>query len=649
MNDLIPGCQPWSAESLMLSVRQELAAARVRDEQQAATAGDSSSGLLQLLPPSLPPCNPVAEGMQMSQQAAAAAAEDAGSAWCATPEVADVRALRRSVWQQVLQGSDGSSISDMGSKAAVDANQPAAGVGPEGAAASPLLSGAAAAAAGSSSSKAPRARPPAARSADSPSLEDLISHSSRGLDGPQRLASLDGLSSPVEEFGTWQPSSHSAQQQQQQQQQHSRDQQQPSGSPCMAESCASFSIAGGSGRRAVGGSRPLRLAVSPMQSAAASFMPQRRQPSPHQQAEGRQQQPGWSQRPAAAPAVPSSPLLPLFESLSPKASSPAVPQPADSDGDSSGSSSKGCPSPMAPARSWRHAAAATATAAADAASPASGTSSRRRAASVAFTPPRRLGDSPLPELPLQRSQQVASLAVGRGGESTPVSRLQGTSRREQLSPALHAATPAPSPVLQPGQQQRVEPSRRQGGLGYDSPSSPQLLASCLKSKPLALSPFALAPSSPRAVQQQEQPWTLAAARSPSAAAGSVGLNSPRGSGALGSPLGSAGRRRSTVITTSSPRLSAQSQDAPSPALPHRLASSGPKVPLKPEGSDLMSGLCAFDSPIATSLSSRPAQQASRRSGRSTGGTAAGSAGSGSFDFAELQKRLLAIDKNKGRR
>ena len=631
----------------MLSVRQELAAARVRDEQQAATTGDSSSGLLQLLPPSLPPCNPVAEGMQMSQQAAAAAAaEDAGTAWCATPEVADVRALRRSVWQQVLQGSDGSSSSDVGSEVAVDANQAAAGVGPGVETASPLLSGAAAAEAGSSSSKAPRARPRAARSTDSPSLEDLISHSSRGLDGPQRLASLDGLSSPLEEFGTWQPSSHIAQQQQQQ---HSRDQQQPSGSPCMAESCASFSIAGGSGRRAVGGSRPLRLAVSPMQSAAASFMPQRRQPSTHQQAEGRQQQPGWSRQPAAAPAVPSSPLLPLFESLSPKAGSPAVPQPADSDGDSSGSSSEGGPSPMAPARSWRHAAAATATATADAASPASGTSSRRRAASVAFTPPRRLGDSPLPELPLQRSQQVASLAVGSGGESTPVSRLQGTSRREQLSPAMHAATPAPSPVLQPGQQQRVQPSRRQGGLGYDSSSSPQLLASCLKSKPLALSPFALTPSSPRSVQQQEQQWTLAAARSPSAPAGSVGLNSPRGSGALGSPLGSAGRRRSTVITTSSPRLSAHSLDAPSPALPHRLASIGPKVPPKPEGSDLMSGLCAFDSPIATSLSSRPAQQASRRSGRSTGGTVAGSAGTGGFDFAELQKRLLAIDKNKGRR
>ncbi len=628
----------------MLSVRQELAAARVRDEQQAATSGDSKSGLLRLLPPSQPPCNPVAEGMQMSQQAAAAAAaEDGGSA---TPDAADVRALRRSAWRQLLQCGNGSgSTGDAAVGAPAQASPEGATAAPGGEAGSPLRPGAAAAAAGSSSSKAPRERAPAATG--SPSLEELISHSSWGLDGVQRLASLDG-GSPLEEDEAWQPSACNVQQQHHHQ---SRDQQQPSGSPCTAESCASFSIAGGSSRQAAGGRRPLRLAVSPMQSAAASFMPRH---SPRRQAEARQ----LAQRPAAAQAASSSPLLPLFESLSPKAGSPAAPRPADSDGDSSGSS-RGGGSPIAPARSWRHEAAAAATAAADTPSPASGTSSRRRAASVAFTPPRRLGDSPLPELPAQRPQQLASLAVSKGGHTPPLSRLQSARGPEQLSPALHAATPAPSPVLQPVQQQRVQASWRQGGLSGGSPSSPQLLASCLKSKPLAPSPFALEPSSPLvasplAAQQQEQPWTLAAARSPSAPAGrsaldspcgSGALDSPRGSGALSSPRGSAGRRRSAVVTTSSPRASAHSRDAPSPALPHRLASSGPKSSHAAAGSDLISGLRAFDSPIATSLTSRPVQQGSRGSGRSAGGTAA-AGGSSGLDFAELQKRLLAIDKGR---
>lgn len=573
----------------------------------------------------------------MSQQAAAAAdAEDASSAWSTTPDAADVRVLRRSMWRQLLQTSDGSSSGEgaAAEEAAAAGSPTAAGARPEGEARSPPLADILAPAAGSSSSKAPRVRPPAACATGSPSLEDLISHSSRGLDGPPLLASLGGLGSPQDEELSWQPSSGM------QQQQRSRDRPQASGSPCMAESCASFSIAGGSGRLGAGGSRPMRLAVSPMQSAAASFMPQRPQRTPQRQA-GAVQQPGK----AAATAEPSLPLLPLCESLSPRAGSPVAPRPVDSDDDSSGSS-KGGVSPLAPTRSWRQdVMKAAEAAAAGAASPASGTSSRRRAASVAFTPPRRLRDSPLPELPSRRPHRPASLAVSRGGDNTPVSRLQRVSGPAQPSPALHAATPAPSPALQPmqQQQQRVQPSGRQGGHEESSPSSPQLLASCLKSKPLALSPFALTPSSPLAAQQQEQPWTLAAARSPSAPA------APAGSGDLGSPRGSAGRRRSAVITTSSPRASVHSLDAPSPAVPHRLASSGAAGSRGAGGSDLVSGLRAFDSPIATSLTSRPALQASRGSGRSMGTAGTAGGGGGSLDIAELQKRLLAINKSQGRR
>ena len=616
----------------MLSVRHELVAARVRAEQQAAAAGSDGKGklsLLQLLPPSQPPSNPVLEGIRAAQQAAAAAAaEDASSSWSTTPDAADVRVLRRSTWRQLLQSGSASS-----SRSAAEAAAPGSPSGAEAAAeAAPrplLLQGAAspaAVAAGSSSSSAARVRPSAA---DSPSLEALISQSSKGLNVSPLFVNLaEGLGSPPHERSHQQSRGGSQQQQQRQQ----------LGSPCMAESCASVSVACGSGRHAAGFGGPLRLVMSPMQSAAASFMPLRPQHSQQQREEAAQQRPGSSLSPHAGTAVargaPPSPPLPLFETLSPAAGSPAAAQQADSDGDSSRSSS-----PVAPARSWRQeaaeAAAATA-AAADMASPASGSSSRRRAASVAFTPLRRLGDSPLPEPQPQRPQRLAGvsspLAPTAGGNCTPVSRLHGGST---LS-SLHAATPAPSPILQPVQQ-RAQQSWRQGGLSGGSPGSPQLLASCFKSKPLAPSPFAAAAGSPLAAQQQE-PWTLAAARSPSAPV-------PATSGSLDSPRGSAGRRRSRVITTSSPQPSAHARDAPSPALPHRLASGGVQAA---GGSDLVSGLRALDSPVASSLSSRPVAQASVGASRGKGGTVSAGSGGGAFDLAELQRRLLAIDRSKGR-
>ncbi|PRW20172.1 hypothetical protein C2E21_9164 [Chlorella sorokiniana] len=81
-------------ESLMLSVRQELAAARVRDEQQAAAAADGRGSLLQLLPLSQPPCNPVAEGMRISQQAAAAVAAEGDSSPCLTTRLAPQASAR---------------------------------------------------------------------------------------------------------------------------------------------------------------------------------------------------------------------------------------------------------------------------------------------------------------------------------------------------------------------------------------------------------------------------------------------------------------------------------------------------------------------------------------------------------------------------
>lgn len=579
----------------MLSIQQELVAAAVRAEQQqqqqAAASISRGPAMLQLLPRSLPPRNPVSEGMQAAQQAAAAAnAAGAASSSCSwvPPEPAAVEALRRSMWQRLhgragssSEPADGSGTGEGAAPAAAAASPVAASPLPE---SPPLQGGGAVHAASSSSSKPPRTRPPAT-ALDSPSLEAMISHSSRGLVTLSLLADLPGdvPGSPLQQQQeSWQPSRR----------------QQP-GSPCMAASCASAPVMGenGSSTAAVAASRQRPLALSsPMHSAAASFMPPPQQQQRRFELQPHHHQPSCSYSPPLPTAVPAgalSPPLRLLDGLSPAAGNPALQQFG-----SSGSLDTG--SPAAPTRSWRHAV-ATAGAAAPPA-PGSSGNSRRRAASFTFTltPPRRFG-SPEPERQQQQPSGLGSpsplraASLGCDGGATPVSRLYGG---EAASSLQFASTSASSPVLQTLQQQLLR--QASGDSGGGSPGS-QLLASCFKSKPAALapSPFALA----AALQPleatgspQEQPlspqWTIAAARSADSGGG----------GALGSPAGSGGRRRSRVITTSSPLAPARSLHA-TPRPPSRAAAEAAAVAApSPTLDELLDGPKRFDSPAVSSLS-----------------------------------------------
>ena len=260
----------------------------------------------------------------------------------------------------------------------------------------------------------------------------------------------------------------------------------------------------------------------------------------------------------------------------------------------------------------------------------SGASSRRRAA-FTLTPPRRLEDSPLPMPPLQRQQQQQQqqqpAGLRSGGDATPVSKLYGGS-------PLHASTPAPSPVLQPLQQPQKQWQRG----AATSPGSP-LLASCFKSTPaLAPSPFADLPTSQQQQrqQQEQQPgspnWTLPAGR-PSR----PGAPSADGAGSLDSPRGSAGRRRSAVITTSSPLAPAGSLDGTPLGPAHRPAAGSQRTCEPAAGEDLLAGLKAFslDSPSLSSLT----QPADSRGARTAGGGAPTHA---SLD--ELRARMARVQR-----
>ncbi|PSC70806.1 hypothetical protein C2E20_5830 [Micractinium conductrix] len=232
-------------EAFMLSARHDLAAAQLRVELQAASGAQPS--LLQLLPPSLPPTNPVLEGMAAAQEAAAAGTSEADNSW-AVPDDALVQALRRSMWQQALSGA-GSSNQRPHASAAVAAELEARERAPPAAAAaaadpgSPLRHQPLATEGSCGSSQATRAR--AAVAFDSPSLADLLSNCTKGLAALPLLsgdATVEALASPAaaapqdqnREQQSWAPSYM-------QRQRGQPDQQLPA-SPCMAESCASVSV-----------------------------------------------------------------------------------------------------------------------------------------------------------------------------------------------------------------------------------------------------------------------------------------------------------------------------------------------------------------------------------------------------------------------
>lgn len=557
----------------MLSVQQELSAAKLRMEQQERLG--TRHALMQLLPPSRLPSNPVLEGLKAAQIAAGAAvgmpAGVAGSGGCGwvAPEAAAVGALRQSMWQ--LARGSGSvpcsskpSIPGAGGEVAacraaapaeLDAHAPAS---PPAVQQQPPREGHQAPIHGSSSSKAPWPLQLAAgpQVLASPTLADVVSLGSRGL-------TLTGLLSeePLEElpiasaaFGRCrsqqQPHHRQSEQLQRQPLRLRRDQQseqqwlprqppQPHaqgsaspGSPCMAESCASFSVvaenhssgsaaaaAVAAGKQQSGRSRPLPLAVSPMTSAAASFVPQRSM-RPEQQ-----QRPGSVQHQHSSGA-----LSPLASARGqPRAAGPAAA--ADLPGYSLLRNTD-LPVAVAPAGLQR----LESTLAEEAGTPGTAApgSARRQGARITFTltPPRRLGDSPL-------------LQPATSDEATPISHMLRAGSSCDTAPSCF-------PVLQP-----TQPRPLQG-----SQDSPALLASCFKSMAdgldLKLSPLAsvqatpeplgspcAASQQPPAVQLQPPRWALAA----SAAA------HPSPARSLGSPLGgsgSAGRRRSALHTTSSP-------------------------------------------------------------------------------------------------
>ena len=525
----------------MLSARHDLAAAQLRVELQAASGAQPS--LLQLLPPSLPPTNPVLEGMAAAQEAAAAGTSEADNSW-AVPDDALVQALRRSMWQQALSGA-GSSNQRPHASAAVAAELEARERAPPAAAAaaadpgSPLRHQPLATEGSCGSSQATRAR--AAVAFDSPSLADLLSNCTKGLAALPLLsgdATVEALASPAaaapqdqnREQQSWAPSYM-------QRQRGQPDQQLPA-SPCMAESCASVSVvaenhsihsslaAAPAGQRAAC-DKP--MAASPMLSAAASFMrpPQRQQQPAHP--ERRQSSSSLSLRPASSPppqlpgqaasrepsGVAFSPPLRITDSTSPAA------QPQHDLG--SGGADAG--------------------------------SARRRAAriTVTLTPPRRLEESPVPAARPQEvaTQQQPLARFGRpveqagaptdgyssgpaSSDSTPLSRRFGgrTADDEWPTPVSSAA------VLQPVQQQQ----RQQPAAGV---SSPALFASCLKSQPGSQSRFAASPPAQQSPGLQlPAGWATPAAR-----------GSPSPARQADRPAsGGSGRRRSAKLhTTSSPQ------------------------------------------------------------------------------------------------
>lgn len=560
---------PVSAEALMLGVRQELSAAKLREEQQA------NSGvrpvLLQLLPPSRPHCNPVLEGLQAAQSAACAAggppagvASGSCGGW-EPPDTAAVQALRQSMWQRARQGSSGLCSSEPASPAAAEqcagrrAAAPAGGeleqqaCSPEAQQLRQQEQGPCRHGLSSSKFCGMQARAGAPQALASPTLADVVNLGSRGLalEGLLSEESLEGLRDSAAVLG----SPKGAERQRHQQQQQQTEEQQLSwlyqpqqqnmqtfgspGSPCMAESCASFSViaenhSSGSmagipaapSKQQSGHSWPLPLAASPMTSAAASFVPPR--PLRYEQQHwpsSMQRQPTSSTLSQLAPA-PARRQLPtavdssahkLLHSSRLHAASPVVRLELPDSGRSDGTDTAGTPG----------------------LAPGTADSGRLRAASVAFTltPPRRLGDSPL-----------FQPAADGSHEATPISQIRplaGSDGDEALKP------PAGDAVLQPVQL----------GLQHGQ-DSPALLASCFKSEAgglnLGLSPLVSPMAEParrgsRSAASQQPPqvrlhpprWSLAAA----AAAGqtaSDSLDSPQSSGS------SRARRRSALHTTTSP-------------------------------------------------------------------------------------------------
>jgi hypothetical protein len=582
---------PPIAESLMLSVRQELAAASIRGEQQAAPSTAPASRL-QLLPPSPPPCDPFLAGLQAAQQAAGAQAA-AGVQWRAA-EPGEVDALRRTMWQRAEQAGMQQASPPAASELAAGADE--AGSATE---AAPTLPGRR-----GMPAEGDDCRPATGQSrggadphAGCPRLEAMLSHSSRGT---LQLRSKQPL-------GEGCPT-------------HSTDQQQP-GSPCMAESCASAWVAeDGRARRshssgAASGWQPPRdgpprLAASPMLSAAASFMPARGAQMQHSSSrdEPSNSAPAPSDEPRDGP---SSRSFVLPAGLGPLTSTPRGSRdgPADSPG--------ACASPLL---SWRHAGRAAAATPAASSPAGSASSGRRRGASITFTltPPRRLDDSPLPpqqqRAQQQRPQAWDSHLAGGGGslEGTPASKA-----RWDDSPAAPSTALLRSDLsLQHQQADALQGWQNEAGSPGDA-----LLASCLRSKrgaALAASPFAGTPPSPtskpaawRANSGPHQPpaaqqWLLAAAHGSPAAStppppGRPASPRPRGSNSLG-------RLRSAALHTTT---------SPAARTLHRLASGGVDTPvpagrqLPGDGGGLLSPPCALDTPSSRMLGGPRSDAAAR--------------------------------------
>ncbi|KAL4451310.1 hypothetical protein ABPG77_009382 [Micractinium sp. CCAP 211/92] len=632
-------------EALMLGVRQELSAAKLREEQQAHSG--VRPALLQLLPPSRPHCNPVLEGLQAAQTAAGAAAEPpagGASGSCGGWEPLDTaapQALRQSIWQRARQGSSGLCSSEPASPAAAEqcaGRRAAAPAGreleqqacsPEAQQLQQQEQGHCRHGSSSSKLRGMEARAGAPHALASPTLADVVDPGSRGLALAGLLSeeSLEGLPDSAAALGS--PKGIERQRHHQQHQQHEEQLSRPyqpqqqdmqafgsPGSPCMAESCASFSVmaenhssgsmAGvpaASSKQQSGHSWPLPLAASPMTSAAASFVPPRPLRYEQQRWQGSmQRQPSSSTLSQLAPApvrptaaVDSSARKLLHSSRLHAASAVVRLEHPDSDG----TDAAGTPG----------------------LAPGTADSGRLRAASVAFTltPPRRLGDSPL-------SQPAAD----GSHEATPISQI----RRPAGSDGDEASKPlAGGAVLQP-----LQPGPLQNGQ-----DSPALLASCFKSEAggldLGLSPLASPMAEParcssRFAASQQPPqvrlnpprWSLAAAAA--AAAGQTAfdsLDSPQSSGS------SRARRRSALHTTTSPACR-EAGGTPRDRSLRALAAASPLV------TPPRSLLATPDGPMRTShLSCRHGEPSAASSQPAAGSTSNGMEGASAVEA--LRQRM----------
>jgi hypothetical protein len=409
----------------MVSVQQELVAAEIRSEQQAAASNDSASedGLLQLLPPSPELVNPVMQGLYSAQQAVATAEAASNQLGWEPPDACLVETVRHTMWQMAEARCSRSSMEEQdrtplpteegrtGSGDAMNAAlQPAGGAHwpPTAAATSPDPPGEIdSPAAGSWSSSRPahsRARQEWRHRASSPSLQDILGGSdmlaaqpllSEGL-AEQLLGDTDQL--PL------MPITGQLDRQQQQGSKHHHQQQLQPASPLLAHSCVSTaSVVGDSNpqrsgqagwpgpRKALGLMQATSL-HSPVLSAAASCM----QTKSEQQA-GRPAYLAWPdapcQRPPAGLQDWETPSLRLPGEGSSAGSSPALTPRLCASGQF------GSPLPGG-AVPWREAARLASVEGRAAGSPNASSHRRRARVSVTLTPPRQLGDSsPQPSSP----------------------------------------------------------------------------------------------------------------------------------------------------------------------------------------------------------------------------------------------------------